>query len=345
MYRNRGLLLPLLLIAIGAIVLLANVGVISSDALLRLGDLWPLLLVIVGLQLILNHTLPRQQATLIGLGATAVIVIAAVAYATLAPATTFGTRQANVSDRLGGLTAATLDLGYSGAVVDIRGGTDLGDSLYQAHVEYPGSDDPPTISLDHESGTLAIGEHSSFSPLRLFGAARRHVAITLTDRIPWTIKISGGTANAHLDLRRLQLAKIEISGGASRLDAQLPSPKGTVVIDLSGSVSNLTLRAPAGAQWRVAVSGGVSGLRINGSYYAAIGGGVPAGRPREGAPAGPLLNQGHRGAPPRRIPARPEEGRGAHRWGGAVPAARRRPMLAAAPTASSPTSVAFPATC
>src|SRR2546427_5611928 len=273
MYRNRGLLFPLVLIAIGIIVLLANTGVLSPQALERLGDLWPLLLVILGLQLILNHTLPRQQAALLGLGATAVIVIAAVAYASLAPATNFGTRQANVSGRLGGLTAATLDLGYSGATVDIQAGTNLGDSLYQAHVEYPGSDDPPTISLDRESGTLAIGEHSSFSPLRLFGAARRHVAITLTDRIPWTIKISGGTANAHLDLRRLPLARIEISGGASRMDAQLPSPKGTVVIDLSGAVSNLTLRAPAGAQWRVAVRGGVRGLRINGSYFAALGGG------------------------------------------------------------------------
>jgi len=272
MYRNRSLLFPLLLIAIGIIVLLANVGVITSDALLRLGDLWPLLLVILGLQLILNHTLPRQQATLIGLGATVVIVIAALAYATLAPATNFRTRQANFSDRLAGLTAATLDLSYSGATVDIQGGTNLGDSLYQAHVEYPGTDDPPTISLDHESGTLAIGERSGFSPLRLFGAARRHAVITLTDRIPWTIKISGGAANAHLDLRRLPLAKVEISGGASRLDAQLPSPKGTVLIDMSGSVSNLTLRAPTGAQWRVAVSGGVSGLRINGSSYAAIGG-------------------------------------------------------------------------
>ncbi|HXL17170.1 MAG TPA: hypothetical protein VN961_06580, partial [Streptosporangiaceae bacterium] len=180
--------------------------------------------------------------------------------------------QANVSDRLGGLTAATLDLGYSGATVGIQAGTNLGDSLYQAHVEYPGSDDPPTISLDRESGTLAIGDRSGFSPLRLFGAARRHVVITLTDRIPWTIKISGGTANGHLDLRRLQLAKVEISGGASRMDAQLPSPKGTAVIDISGAVSNLTLRAPADAQWRVAVSGGVSGLRINGSFYAAIGG-------------------------------------------------------------------------
>src|SRR2546430_13590310 len=166
MYRNRSLLVPLLLIAIGTVVLLANVGVITSDALLRLGDLWPLLLVILGLQLILNHTVPRQQATRIGLGATAVIVIAAVAYASLAPATNFGTRQANVSDRLGGLTAATLDLGYSGATVDIQAGTNLGDSLYQAHVEYPGSDDPPTIRLDRRRGTLAPGSPSRFSPTR-----------------------------------------------------------------------------------------------------------------------------------------------------------------------------------
>src|SRR5438132_1538691 len=272
MYRNRSLLVPLLLIAIGAIVLLANVGVLSSEALLRLGDLWPLLLVILGLQLVLNHTLPRQQATLFGLGATGIIVIAAVAYATLAPSTNFGTRQANVSDRLGGLTAATLDLGYSGATVDIHAGTSLGDSLYQAHVEYPGSDDPPTISLDHETGTLAIGEGPGFSPLRLFGAARRHVALTLTDRIPWNLKVSGCQTTRHLDLRRLQLAKVEISGGASRMEAQLPNPKGTVVIDISGGLSNLTLLAPTGAQWRVAVSGGVSGLGINGSFYAAISG-------------------------------------------------------------------------
>src|SRR3989475_7415267 len=298
MYRNRGLLFPLVLIAIGIIVLLANTGVLSPQALERLGDLWPLLLVILGLQLILNHTLPRQQAALLGLGATVVIVIAAIAYATLAPATNFGTRQANVSDRIGGLTAATLDLGYNGATVNIQGATNLGDSLYQAHVEYPGSDDPPTISLDHESGTLAIGEPSGFSPLRLFGAGRRHVVVTLTDRIPWTIKLSGGVASAHLDLRRLQLAKVEISGGASRLDAQLPSPKGTVVIDLSGSVSNLTLRAPAGAQWRVAVNGGVSGARLNGSYYAAIGGGVPPERPPACAPADPLDTRHSRRAPP-----------------------------------------------
>jgi hypothetical protein len=273
-YRNRGLLFPLVLIAIGVIVLLANTGVFSTEALQRLGDLWPLLLVILGLQLILNHTLPRQQATLIGLAATIVIVVAAVAYAALAPTASFAARQADSSGNLGGLAAATLDLNYSGATLDIQGGS-LGDSLYQAHVDYPGTDNPPTISLDHESGTLEIRESSNFSnfsPSHWFGPSRRHVLVTLTDRIPWTIQIGGGAANQRLDLRHLQLAKLQISGGANRLDAQLSSPKGTVLIDISGGASSVTLRAPAHSEWRVAVSGGVSAVTINGSSSGSLGG-------------------------------------------------------------------------
>lgn len=271
MYRNRGLLFPLVLIAIGVVVLLANAGVLSSDALLRLGDLWPLLLVILGLQLILNHTLARQQATLIGLGATVAIVIAAIAYAALAPAAPFGTRQANSSESLGGLTAATLELNYDAATVDIQAGS-MGDSLYQARVDYPSSDNPPTISLDRVTGTVEIRESSSFALFRLFGSSRRHLTVTLSDRIPWSIQVGGGATNLRLDLRLVQLSKLEVSGGANRLDAQLPNAKGTVLIDVSGGASNLTLRAAAQSEWRVAVSGGVSAVTINGSSSGTLGG-------------------------------------------------------------------------
>jgi len=270
MYRNRGLLFPLVLIAIGIIVLLANTGVLSQQALERLGDLWPLLLIILGLQIILNHTLPRQQATLVGLAATAIIVIAAVVYAALTPAAPFGTRQAESSQPIGGLTAATLDLNYGGASMDIQGGG-LGESLYQARVDYPGSENPPSIGLDHEAGKLQIRESSSLSPFHLFGSNRRHVLLTLSDRIPWTIEVSGGVGNLRLDARHLQLSKLIVSGGVGRLDAQLPTPRATVLIEISGGVSNMTLRAPSGSEWRVAVNGGVSGLAINGSSFPPAG--------------------------------------------------------------------------
>jgi Domain of unknown function (DUF5668) len=282
MYRNRGLLFPLVLIAIGIIVLLANTGVLSSQALERLGDLWPLLLVILGLQLILNHTLPRQQATLVGLGATAIIVVAAVAYAALAPAAQFGTQRFVSSERLGGLSAASLDLNYGAATIDVTAGG-LGDSLYQAHIDYPGGENPPTISLDRETGTLQIHESSSFSPFHLFGDRRRHVQLTLTDQVPWSIQIGGGAANLRLDLRHAQLSKLEISGGANQLDAQLPAPKGTVLISVSGGANNVTMVAPVHTQWRVAVSGGVSAVTINGSASATLGGDFQQQSPEYGS--------------------------------------------------------------
>ena len=271
MPRNRGLILPLILIGIGVVVLLANTGVLSQQAVGRLGDLWPLLLVILGLQLILNHTLPRRQATLIGLAVMAVIVIAAVAYATLAPATSVGAQKVDASAQSGGLTAATLDLNYSAATVDVNA-ADLGDRLYQVHVDYPAGENPPTISLDHENGRLEIHESSSFSPFHLFGSNRRHIVLALTDRIPWTIQVGGGATNLSLDLRHLQLTKLEVSGGANRMDAQLPAAKGSVMLEVSGGLSNLTLRAPAETQWRIGVSGGANAVTINGSTRGALGG-------------------------------------------------------------------------
>ena len=271
MPRNRGLILPLILIGIGVVVLLANTGVLSQQAVGRLGDLWPLLLVILGLQLILNHTLPRRQATLIGLAVMAVIVIAAVAYATLAAATSVGAQKVDASAQSGGLTAATLDLNYSAATVDVNA-ADLGDRLYQVHVDYPAGENPPTISLDHENGRLEIHESSSFSPFHLFGSNRRHIVLALTDRIPWTIQVGGGATNLSLDFRHLQLTKVEVSGGANRMDAQLPAAKGTVMLQVSGGASNLTLRAPTETQWRIGVSGGANAVTINGSTSGAFGG-------------------------------------------------------------------------
>ena len=271
MYRYRGLFFPVALIAIGIVVLLANTGTLSTQALERLGDLWPLLLVIFGLQLILNHTLPRQQATLVGLAATVVIVVGAVAYAVVAPATSFGTQRIGSQEQLGGLSTASLDLNYGAASIDVNAGG-IRDLLYQAHIDYPGGENPPTISLDRETGALQIHESSSFSPFHLFGAQRRQVQLTLTDKVPWSIQIGGGAANMRLELRNAQLAKLDISGGANQLDAQFPSPKGTVSISVSGGANNITIVAPAKSQWRVAVSGGVSAVTINGSSSGNLGG-------------------------------------------------------------------------
>ena len=268
--RTRGAFFPVILIAVGVIFLLVNLKVVSPDAVQRLGDLWPLVLVILGIQLVLNHTLPRPQARIAGLAAAAVIVLAALGYAILGPASPGGTQRLESSEALNGLTAATLDLGYGGASVDVQS-ADLGTQLFQATVDYPNGEQPPDVTVDREAGTLQISGGNS-SVFHLFGGPRtRHISVTLTNRIPWSVQIAGGAADLHLQLENLQLLKLEISGGVSRMDVRLPRPKGTLAVDVAGGASTVTLHAVTNTEWRVAVSGGVSSLTINGTAYGGIG--------------------------------------------------------------------------
>jgi hypothetical protein len=268
-FYGRRLFLPLAIIAIGVFILLNNLGLLSSDALQRLSDLWPLLLVILGLWLILNNTLPRPQAALVGWAATAVIVAAAIAYAVLAPASVFGTQHASSSQRIGGLTAAVVDLSYSASTVDVKGGVTT-DTLYRATVDYPAGENPPNFNFNPETGNIEIGSNQGLG-LHLFGSSARHLTVMLTSRIPWTIRLSGGASHARLDLRELKLTTLDFSGGASQIDLRLGPAKGTVGIHVSGGASNMTVHAPSGSQWNITVTGGVSGLTINGESSGGFG--------------------------------------------------------------------------
>jgi Domain of unknown function (DUF5668) len=268
--RTRNLLLPLALIAIGALILLANLGVLSSQALQRLVDLWPLLLIIVGIQLVLNHFLPRPQATAIGIGVTAVIVAGAIAYAALAPVPAEGTQRVTSSQPIGGLNAGILDLNYSAASVTLQA-TDTGTDLYRATINYPGGENPPTVSVDQQTGTVSIGENGNFGGLHFFGTNNRKLEIKLTSRIPWSIRLSGGASSLHFDLRQGQVRNIEVEGGASSVDGQLGPAKGTVDVKISGGASSVSLHLPSGSQWNVALDGGVSSATIDGQNSGALG--------------------------------------------------------------------------
>jgi hypothetical protein len=268
--RSRGLLFPLALIGIGILVLLANLGVLSSVVLERLADLWPLLLVIIGIQLILNHTLPRQRATALGLIIAALIVIGAVAYAALAPTSAVGTQHAESSEPVGGLSSGTLQLNYGAASVQINS-VDIGDKLYQAKIDYPGGENPPTITVNQQSGTVDISDNGGFNGFHLFGSHSRKLVVSLSSHIPWAVSISGGASNLKVDLHSVQVNKLTVSGGASAVDAQLGQPKGTVPVHISGGASNLSVRIPSGSAWKVSVSGGLSSLTVDGQNSGGVG--------------------------------------------------------------------------
>jgi hypothetical protein len=74
------------------------------------------------------------------------------------------------------------------------------------------------------------------------------VTVLLDDRLVWTIRINGGTRRAGLDLTGAAVRRIDLDGGADRIDLALPRLRGTVPIRLSGGVHT----------WRIHTSGRVA---------------------------------------------------------------------------------------
>jgi hypothetical protein len=264
--QGPGLVLPILLIGGGLIALLVNFGLVSADQLLRLFNLWPVAVILLGVVLIFRVWLPRF-ALAVAIALAAVLVVGAVAYSALPPGLQVATAQGDYSAPLTGVEKGQMriELGASNLTVQ---GADIPD-LYRAHIEYP-SGRPPKVNAEH--GTVSIEGNRGFTLLGVRGSNRDRVS--LNQSVPWDLEVGGGASRQTLDLSAMHLSSLNVSGGANQAEVRLPRPSGTVLVHISGGASNITVHRPSGVAARVQMSGGASNLTADGSKHSVLGGDV-----------------------------------------------------------------------
>jgi DNA-binding MarR family transcriptional regulator len=110
-------------------------------------------------------------------------------------------------------------------------------------------------------------------PRRLWtlGKEKRAAQVTLNSTIPWQIMIQGGLYEAHAELSNLNLASLEVKGGFSTSRLELPVPSGIVPIRISGGVSEIIVRRPAGIAARVHIKGWASEFVFDDQTFKAVG--------------------------------------------------------------------------
>jgi len=100
----------------------------------------------------------------------------------------------------------------------------------------------------------------------------RDLEIVLHPAVEWELVVRGGLSSLDGDLTAGSLTRIEVSGGCSNVEIQVPKPVQAVPIRISGGASHLRLSRPADVGVSVAVSGGVASLRLDDQTFDAIGG-------------------------------------------------------------------------
>lgn len=265
--RYSTLFWPALLILVGVFALLFNSGLVPVERLDRLVDLWPLILVVIGLELVARRALQGAAAEV----AAALIVLlaigAAAAYVALGPAIATGTQTLEASGKVGNLSHATARIDVGAANITVSDSTSIGDDLFHAHIAYSGR--KPDVNLDASSGDLHISQGNTSG---FFFQNRRFVLnLQLSPSVTWKITVDSGAATDTFNLTRVRVAGIELNTGASREEITLGNPSGTVPITINGGALTVNVHRPQGVAASVAVSGGAVSLTFDGRQSHAIG--------------------------------------------------------------------------
>jgi hypothetical protein len=266
MNRYRGALFPLILIGLGLVALLANLGAISWDQVVRVLDLWPLLLIMIGIELIVRRLAAPPVATALGAAVAILALVAAVAHVAAGPGFEAAGDRGSAHAPLNSAEAGSLV--FNGGAARITGHVaDTGGDLYQATFTYPKgarptfTDRPGEVVIDFGGGSHLFGR-----------SGPRMLDIALSNRVPWSVDLRGGAFSIDLNLAEGHLRQFMVEGGASNITARLPAPSGTVPIMLQGGAISATLHRPAGVELRVRISGGASAIDADGNHVTALGG-------------------------------------------------------------------------
>jgi hypothetical protein len=251
-FQYRSLFWPILLIGVGVVWLLGNLDLIPTPSLRLLLRLWPLILIVIGLDIIFGRRSPVIGG-LIGLGAVA-MVIALLFFApslgleALEPSGDLQTL--TFSEPLGSATSAriTLDLERYPTTVDALSTSDL---LIDAELDTFTDVRFSSRGAREKSVTLEPVEDYSFDLdwIDLAGTDA-HWEIGLSPDVPIDLMVDVGSGSATLDLMFLDLSDLEIDGGSGSVDLTLPESSSLYSANIDGGSGSFDIEFESGAEVR-----------------------------------------------------------------------------------------------
>lgn len=249
--RNHYLTRGLVLVVIGVILLLYNVGVITRIPWTNLMQLWPLFLVAFGLHLLFSRGVLAFLAPLL------VVVTIAVAFLGFPPQLGTVSRDYIRTNFQRYETATYSGLRLQGlSVADVRLRPLPAESELTLDASVPGwlnarwtqesVDSEPVYTLrGHSAGTRFWPSVRSSRPLEL----------ALSPDVLWDVSLQAGVANGRLNLEDIQWRSVSVEAGVVSLRIETTVLKQPSRIQVQSGVGQVTLVIPQEQPARITTSG------------------------------------------------------------------------------------------
>jgi hypothetical protein len=266
--RGSGIIFPLLLVVVGLILLLNNLGVLPWSIWLALGQLWPVILIVFGVDLILGR---RNPDLAVGITAAAIVFVAIVAVIMSlsgfpAAAAAGGVEERTASVPLQGASSGDVTVQYPAGNLTVGALPPDTTNLAQVNAALPaGLRLEPTSHLSGAAlaATLAVNGNSRswpfWGPNRGQGASFNAL---LTPRVPLTIRVNLGAGQSTLDLTALQVKQLSVQSGAGQTTIHFPASAGVTTADVENGAGQVNLVIPPGVGAYVHAPGGLVNVQV-----------------------------------------------------------------------------------
>lgn len=298
--QSRSILWPILLIGGGVLLLLSNIGVVSGLNWAAAWRLWPLLLIFIGLDVILQQASPPTGTLLSGLvGVAAVAVFGYVLFTgnvlwgAAVPEDANEPRIETFELPAAGIESAeiTLDLGNSATEVHpLQGDTNLIDGSI-----YTSGELKFDTEVEDGHAEVVVGEDNVswfFNPSAWFSDEPGQTwQFNLNSAIPTDLRIDMGNSSATAELGALTLTYLRVEGGNGSLRAVLPPgnyeadidssngsmrfslpESGEQVMNVESGNGSITLFLPTNMEARIEFDEGNGGINVDGSRFSLVRG-------------------------------------------------------------------------
>lgn len=253
--------LPYVLIGLGVVVLLANVGLFSFGALFDAGarvlDLWPVVLIAFGADMVTRgkyRTIVVVGAVVLGV----VVLMTGVGFGGRAAA-----RSNDVAVPLAGASRADVQLRMGVATLDLDTGDGRGDVVWGTIETGTGETLNSTSRVSGDTVIVNISSEQAGSVG--FSRGERRWDLTLNDEVPTALRVNTGVGSSTLNLRDIELTNLQIEAGVGEVVLTLPE-EGGYSGQVNAGVGSVTIRLPQGAAARLTVRAGLGHVDVRGGF-------------------------------------------------------------------------------
>lgn len=233
-----------LLILVGGVLLLDNLGVFSQLGFSAWQLIWPLALIYAGIWTVFWGVMRGRLG---------------------------GVEEESLSAPLEDAARARIAVKYGAGECYLSGGAPAGllfQGTFEGGLKHALTRHPDgTVNLQLSSDVDVIG------PWNFGGGYRRRWDVQFSDALPVTLDLDTGASNLRADLSTMQVSAIDLDVGASSSEITLPARAGRTVVRGSVGAASLSLRVPEGVAARIHISGGLSSVQVDTHRFPRVDGG------------------------------------------------------------------------